>query len=52
MLNLAKGSTVKNLKSDTVKLLRIPLPPFNLQKRIANFVEKFLSDLEKIRDSL
>jgi len=38
----ASGSTVKNLKSDTVKQLLFPLPPYHEQQRIARRLEEVL----------
>ena len=47
-VELASGSTVKNLKSDSVRLLKFPLPPYNEQKRIAESIEKYWTILESI----
>ena len=52
MSQLAKGSTVKNLKSDTVKLLKIPIPPLLEQIRIVETVEGLLTKIEQIKGSL
>ena len=53
---VAAGSTVKNLKSDTVKQVLFPLPPIPIQERIVisieraftqiNFLEQNKSDLQ------
>jgi type I restriction enzyme S subunit len=50
--NSAVGSTVKNLKIDSVKLLFFPLPPFAEQKRIVSQIEKIFTELDVIEDSL
>ena len=47
----AVGSTVKNLKSDSVKMILFPIPPFNEQKRIADYSEKLVENIDKISDS-
>ncbi len=38
-LKYAVGSTVKNLKSDTVKCVEIPLPPLDVQEEIVKEIE-------------
>ena len=40
---LAAGSTVKNLKSDTVKSVLFPIPPMREQKRIAEKLDSLIS---------
>ncbi|MDY6065232.1 MAG: restriction endonuclease subunit S [Finegoldia sp.] len=35
---IANGSVVNNLKSDTVKAIKVFLPPINIQKKIANYL--------------
>ena len=44
----AKGSTVQNLKSDTVKDVYVAIPPKSEQKRIAVYIENLLSIVENI----
>ena len=44
----ASGSTVKNLKSDSVKQLIFPLPPLAEQKRIAAQIERLLNFVDEI----
>ncbi|MCQ2578211.1 MAG: restriction endonuclease subunit S [Treponema sp.] len=43
---VAAGSTVKNLKSDTVKETIFPLPPLEEQKRIVSMIENTIKSLE------
>ena len=50
--SLAVGSTVKNLKSDSVKTLIVPIPPIEEQKAIATQVETFLTITSQIEKSL
>ena len=50
--SLAVGSTVKNLKSDSVKSLIVPIPPIREQKLIADRVEMFLMVTDQIEKSL
>ena len=47
---LAKGSTVKNLKTDTVKLLLIPIPPLKEQQRIVHKIEELFAQVDKIEE--
>ena len=49
---VAAGSTVKNLKSDTVRAVFFPVPPYDEQVRIANYVEKLFTTLASIENSL
>ncbi|MCI9596396.1 MAG: restriction endonuclease subunit S [Firmicutes bacterium] len=52
---LAAGSTVKNLKSDTVKKLLFPIPPMNEQRKIAenaNNIINFIDLISSEKDSL
>ena len=49
---VAAGSTVKNLKSDTVKAVFFPVPPYDEQVRIANYVEKLFAAISSIEKSL
>lgn len=44
----AAGSTVKNLKSETVQSTLFPLPPLAEQKRIVNKVEELFQSLDEI----
>ena len=44
----AKGSTVQNLKSDTVKDVYVAIPPIAEQKRIAEYIENLLNIVENI----
>ena len=46
--NAASGSTVKNLKSDTVKQLWFPLPPLCEQHRIALAVELINNKIQSL----
>ena len=50
--NVAAGSTVKNLKSDTVKQVDFPLPPLSEQKRIVEAIEKMYGVLDQIQNNL
>ena len=49
---VAVGSTVKNLKSDTVKAVFFPVPPYDEQMRIANYIEKLFAAIASIEKSL
>lgn len=49
---LAAGSTVKNLKSDSVKSLIVPIPPRKEQKKISKHIENIFSFLSHIEESL
>ena len=51
-VELAAGSTVKNLKSDTVRSVLFPVPPLQEQKRIAEHLEKLFYMLTKIEQGL
>ena len=46
--SLAVGSTVKNLKSDSVKIAKIPIPPINEQKRISEFLGMAFKQLDSL----
>ena len=50
--NVAAGSTVKNLKSDTVKQVEFPLPPLSEQKRIVEAIENMYEVLDQIQNNL
>ena len=50
--NVAAGSTVKNLKSDTVKQVDFPLPPISEQKRIVEAIENMYEVLDQIQNNL
>ena len=50
--SLAVGSTVKNLKSDSVKSLIVPIPPIEEQKLIADRVEMLFAITAQIEKSL
>lgn len=50
--SLAAGSTVKNLKSDSVKSLIVPIPPMSEQILIADRVETLLAVTAAIEKSL
>ena len=50
--NVAAGSTVKNLKSDTVKRVDFPLPPLSEQKRIVEAIENMYEVLDQIQNNL
>lgn len=43
---VAAGSTVKNLKSDTVKQVLFPLPPIKTQETIVEAIEKSFSQID------
>ena len=45
---LAAGSTVKNLKSDTVRSVLFPIPPLNEQKRMARRLESLIAFVDVI----
>lgn len=45
---LAAGSTVKNLKSDSVKLVLFPIPPMNEQREIAKKLDQFIDSIASI----
>jgi len=49
---LAAGSTVKNLKSDSVKSLIVPIPPRKEQKKISKHIENIFSFISHIEESL
>ena len=49
---LAAGSTVKNLKSDSVKSLIVPIPPIEEQKSIATQVDALLTIIAQVKKSL
>ena len=52
---VATGSVVNNLKSDTVKAVRIKLPPLGIQKQIAGFLSVFddkIKNNEEINENL
>ena len=48
----AQGSTVKNLKSDTVKNVIIPIPPFNEQIKISKKIVSVFNQLDTIQEIL
>jgi len=50
--NSAVGSTVKNLKTETVQQIPFPLPPINEQKRIIKKMEDFFVLLDAITEGL
>lgn len=50
--NIASGSTVKNLKTDTVKQTLFPLPPLAEQKRIVSRLEEIFKQLDQIQSNL
>ena len=43
---VAAGSTVKNLKSDTVKQVLFPLPPIKTQEKIVESIEELFSQID------
>ena len=49
---VAAGSTVKNLKADTVKQVLFPLPPLSEQQRIVAKIEELFAKLDFIADAL
>lgn len=50
--SLAVGSTVKNLKSDSVKSLLVPIPPLKEQQTIATRIEALFNVILPIEKSL
>ena len=46
----AKGSTVQNLKSDTVKNVIIPIPPKREQTQIASRIASIFTQLDTIQE--
>ena len=48
----AYGSTVKNLNSDTVKAIFLPIPPLAEQHRIAIVIKQAFAKLDEIAESL
>lgn len=46
---LAAGSTVKNLKSDSVKSLIVPIPPRKEQKKSQNILRIFLVSFHQLK---
>ena len=50
-VSLAKGSTVKNLKSETVRQVILPLPPtLAEQQRIVNRIESMFTKLDEAKE--
>ena len=49
---VAAGSTVKNLKADTVKQVLCPLPPLTEQQRIVTRIEELFAQLDSITAAL
>lgn len=50
--SLAVGSTVKNLKSDSVKSLIVPIAPLREQNLIADRIEALLAVVSRVEKSL
>ncbi len=50
--SFAAGSTVNNLKSETVSLVRIPLPCLEEQTKIANFLSSIDTKIEQNQKAL
>lgn len=48
-LKYAVGSTVKNLKSDTVKCVKIPLPPLEVQEEVVAKIEEEEKAIEECK---
>ena len=48
---VAAGSTVKNLKADTVKQVLFPLPPLAEQKRIVTAIEAIFTQIELLEQN-
>ena len=48
----AVGSTVKNLKTETVQQIPFPLPPILEQKRIVQKIEEIFASLDEIANSI
>lgn len=49
---IAAGSTVKNLKSDTVRSVLFPVPPLKEQKRISKYLENLYLVVSTIEQCL
>jgi type I restriction enzyme S subunit len=50
--NTAVGSTVKNLKTETVQRIPFPIPPLTEQKRIVQKIESIFQTLDSIQNNL
>lgn len=50
LTSLAVGSTVKNLKADTIKSICFLIPPLEEQKRIAKKIESIFNQLKFFED--
>ena len=48
--SLAVGSTVKNLKSDSVKSLLFPIPPLPEQEQIAKYLDKLSNIISSVNE--
>ena len=48
---LAAGSTVKNLKTDTVRSVMFPIPPMDAQMRIAKHLEDLINIVDTINSN-
>ena len=48
--SLAAGSTVKNLKSDSVKSLLFPIPPLPEQEQIAKYLDKLSNIINSVNE--
>jgi len=46
-INTLKGSNINNLNQETLKSLKIPLPPLEIQKKIVEKIEEFEKKNEK-----
>ena len=49
---LAAGSTVKNLKADSVKSLIVPIPPYKEQEKISKHIENMYNNILSIEKIL
>ena len=50
--NVAVGSTVKNLKVESVQQLFFPIPPITEQRRIVERIESIFQILDTLSDNL
>jgi type I restriction enzyme S subunit len=48
--NTVAGAVVKNLNSDKVRIIEVPLPPVVEQKRIVECIEKLLTEIESLKN--
>ena len=48
--NTVAGAVVKNLNSDKVRIIEVPLPPVVEQKRIVERIEELLAEIESLKN--